>query len=130
VLPRAGTVSKLTAYIGGDGTAGTEQFRAMIYSDAAGSPGTLAGTTGSISVATTDPAQAWDFVFTKPLPLTPGRYWLCLQSAGTSEAARVYWMKQPNAGVYAGDAYNDGPSQSFGVASREDHANSIFATYS
>lgn len=97
-----------------------------IYSDNAGAPNALLGTSQEVSVT---PETAWrDFTFTVPVALVAGVYWLVVITDGW------IWIYKDagDANQYAwkDDTYSDGFSNPFGVpGAYYAYKASIYATY-
>ncbi len=121
------TASRVYAYVDGKGSAGGSQVvRAVLYRNAGG-PGSLV----TRSFAVTIPAGAsghWQPFYLAPaVSLSPGKYWLGLQSGATHGVARFAWDSQPKARQFNLDAFADGSSSAFGPAAVDDQLMSIYA---
>lgn len=120
-----GTVSKITSY--NSSASGTRAMIAGIYSDNAGAPDALKGTTDVTSITTT---AAWrDFNFAVAVSLTAGFYWL------TVLCGQVYNVWQMAGAVNqqadCSDTYVGGFADPFDGATLTyyDNTQSIYATY-
>ncbi len=115
----AGTVTKITAYIRGYGNA-----RAAIYSDLNGQPNSPIG--GATQQMTVPATAGWvDFVYSTPVSLQAGYYWLTLiYDSGCS------WFYS-SGGVSAWNwiTYSNEPVSTFGSHTDRTDAISIYATY-
>ena len=130
-LGEKGTVQKLSAYLRGSGTSGTQATRALIYADAAGVPGALAAVSDEVSIPYSAPKQWVDFGLPTAVTLPPGTYWLGLHAGPRSGDALVYYSYSAvtGAGELRYDPYADGPSDPFGTGTAKDRSISIYATY-
>jgi len=126
-LSEAGYVSKLSAYLGGGYTAGTQYIKGIIYADNAGSPGDLIAVTPEESFGSSEPTQWYEFIFSSLVYLPAGDYWLGLHWGGDNTMG---W-NLVGAGVvkYNADTYADGPTDPFGSTSDTVYMYTICATY-
>jgi hypothetical protein len=121
-LNEDGAVTKITAYISGAwGNPAT--VRAGIYSDSAGSPSRVKGTTGDTVVSAT--AGWYNFTFSTPLSLTAGTYHIGFYSG---DHDMVCYYNTGSTGQYNyknwrnfGDPYPGGSTQNWDI--------SVYATY-
>jgi hypothetical protein len=129
VLYDPANVVSLSAYLQGSGTTGTEELKAVIYTDAAGIPDARAAVSQEMRVSGTDPAAWITFALPSPVSLAPGVYWLgentgpsggVVQQAGDPLATDAAWNR---------DTYADGPSDPFGASMSYGLERSIYATY-
>ena len=112
-LSEAGDVSKLTIYVRGHNTGEDQVRRGVIYSDTAGSPNALKGTTAEITVTSAQAAGWVDLSFSPSVSLTPGDYWLGY-IVGANSAGSDTAYDASSEGVYNNDTYADGASDPFG----------------
>jgi hypothetical protein len=129
VLPVSGTVTKLSIYMDGNGSGvGDQLLKAVIYSDVAGVPTALLGT--SVEVTITDgQAPGWvDFTFSVPIDLLAGTYWLGLIAGDVSVTARYAYDTVTGALRYNGDTYVGGATNPFGATSTDVRQISVYAT--
>jgi hypothetical protein len=118
--PTAVDVAQIRAYIdGAAATSGSQPLRAVIYRDAAGSPGELIARTGELSVAARRAAGWATLSFPAPVRLTAGAYWIGLHSGGSTVVARYAGGSVTGALRFNADAYGDGSSNPFGAASSD-----------
>lgn len=123
-LSEDGDISKITLYCRAH--EGTSNVRCGIYSDDAGSPDALEGTSAEVSVST---SWAWrDFAFSPSISLLAGTYWLaCIFSV---RLYIVYDAGASNQWVDKADTYSDGFSDPFGTPAHwYAYEMSIYATY-
>lgn len=123
-LSEDGDVSKLTAYT--KGTLATENSKGVIYSDNAGEPEDLLGTSNSTSVSTT---AAWrDYTFASVVSLTAGDYWLGVVSDGPITS---YNETTGGSRRISNDSSYTSPVDPWNVGSDSagSHDTSVYATY-
>jgi hypothetical protein len=127
-LAEAGTVSKLTVYVGGQSS--TCNIIGVIYADNAGVPTTLVAQTPSTNVAG---AAGWhDLVFSSPVSLTGGYYHLGWLSGAATTLTTYYdaggthtW----NTGLQKSAPFYPTPPNTFVVEKQNAYTFSIYATY-
>jgi PKD repeat protein len=126
----ASNVTKLTGYISGLGKrTGSQVIRAVIYSDANGSPGALLGVSNEVSVKA---GQAWrwvDFTFPAPVPVAAGRIWMGYLAGTTSGLTQVRYDLASSVERFNKNSYSAGPSNPFGTATTGNERYSLYATY-
>ena len=116
-----GQVIKISLYVTAD--TGIWTGKAAIYSDNAGTPNALLGTSNAVTVNT---IGWWDFLFSVPIPVTSTSvYWLAiisgdLMSYGVSTAVSNF--------CYNADTYTDGFSDPFGAKTDVAYEACIYAT--
>ncbi len=113
-----GTLTKISAWMKGNGGAGSQQFRTMVYADAGGSPGALLATSATVTVAASDPAGNVDFAISPGVSLAAGDYWLAQQSGATSAKACLSQATgAAGTNVFNTDSFGNGPDDPFGSVS-------------
>lgn len=128
-LSETASVTKLTMYIRGTGS-GPQVCKAVIYSDAAGSPNALLGTGSEITIALSQ-AESWvDLPFPAPVALSPAAYWLGKIAGDNSGGMDVAFDVVTDAVAFNSDTYADGPSDPFGAPGLAAQERSVYATYS
>ncbi|MBI3931310.1 MAG: hypothetical protein HY325_04740 [Chloroflexi bacterium] len=125
-LSETGRVQSLTFY-GSTGGGAQSPFvvKMMVYSDSAGAPNALLGTTAEITISSTD--QWRTASFTSPISLAAGSYWL-VNHHGT-RVDMFYDTGTTNQAAANADTYSDGPSDPFGTPTYTARQYSIYATY-
>jgi lysophospholipase L1-like esterase len=126
-LGSSGSLTTLTAYLAGGSV--VSRLRGVVYVDAGGAPGALAGATPEVSVAAGRAGGWLDLPFASPLALPPGRYWLGYWYADSS--SRHFYATAAGAERYARAVYSStgSPPASFGSASSSSSSYSLYATY-
>ena len=120
-------VAKLRAYVDGRAaTSGSTLVRGLIYTDAAGVPGTLLARSSEVTVAAGSSTRWIDLRFASPPRLAPGKYWLSLHSGG-STAARYAAVTKTAALRGNNDSYADGATSPYGSTTVYDKEISMYA---
>ena len=128
-LSAAGSVTKLSIYLQPTGTSGTQVLKGVLYSDNAGSPGSLLGVTSQLSFSSAQAAGWYDLVFPSAVSLSAGNYWIGMISGSSSYAAGFRYASVSGSRAYNANSYTSGPSSSFGTANVDAELMSIYATY-
>lgn len=129
-LAVAGNVSKLSVYLQPTSTSGQETIEGLIYSDAAGSPGSLIATTSPLTFSSGDSAGWYDLKLATPPTLPAGSYWLGAITGGTNYVIGFRYDSVSGARVGNEDSYSNGPSSTFGATGWQDGDQmSMYATY-
>jgi hypothetical protein len=128
-LPQAGGVSKLTMYLAPTSTSGQQQIAGVIYSDAAGAPGSLLATSNQLTFHSTDAAGWYDLVFPSSVALPAGTYWIGLISGATGNVTGFRYSNVTGARALNTNSYTSGPTNPFGTATIDSEQMSIYATY-
>jgi hypothetical protein len=113
-LPASGAVTKITAYMKGNGGAGSQKFKAMIYAadGAGGAPGTLLATSQEATVAGNAAPGAVDFPISPSVSLAPGDYWIA-QLSGPDGAQACLSAGAAGLNNFNVNPYGSGPSNPF-----------------
>ena len=128
-LSVAGSVSKLTMYLAPTATSGQQLLQGLIYADQAGSPGALLGATSQFTFHSTDAAGWYDLVFSTPVALQAGTYWIGVISGGASNVTGFRYSNVSGARALNSNNYASGPSDPFGIPTIDSEQMSIYATY-
>ena len=133
-LPQAGSVTKLSAYLDGQGAGtGAQQMRMAIYADAGGTPGALKAVSTAVTIVDGQPPGWVDFALPTPVALPAGDYWLASHQGGptgTSNTIRRYRITGGwRACKFNADAFADGPTDPFGTPQNGNAIFSFTATY-
>lgn len=125
-LAEPALVNALAAYVGPVGSADAT-LRGVIYTDAAGAPTMLAGTTNEVLLSGSA-APAWvTLPMAAPRSLAPGTYWLGVHA---SAQASIAYQSATGATKFASDTYSDGTAATYsGSATTFTMQLSIYATY-
>jgi hypothetical protein len=130
VLPVAGKICKLTAYVDGNGSGvGAQVAKGIIYTDAAGTPSALVRTGHEVSIADGQAAAWVDFWFADPVIVPAATYWLGLIGGANTLTLQSYYDAVVGAEEWGTDNYFDDPSPTWGTNNaNEDKEHSIYAT--
>jgi hypothetical protein len=108
-------VERLRVYSQGQGGgAASVNVRAGIYSDTAGQPDALLGTTDVVALVQDDGPAFRDYTFATPLELAAGTYWIGVQ-VETSGRVKFFQGATADQMVEADDAYSDALENPFGA---------------
>jgi hypothetical protein len=108
VVPTRAAISKIAVYsVGQGGGAGACNVRAGIYSDVAGVPTTLLGSTAVVALNQADGPAFRDYSFATPVELAPGSYWIGVQ-VETGGRVSFYHGATADGVNNPQDAYSDG----------------------
>ncbi len=118
-LSAAGSVSKISAYVSGSGSA-----KCAIYSDSGGNPGSpIGGVTAQMSVPS---SAGWvDFTYSTPVSLSAGNYWLVLIYNGDGN----WYYNSGGTSAWKYVTYSNEPVSPFGSHTDRSDLISIYATY-
>jgi large repetitive protein len=114
----AGQLTKLVAYLSGNGTAATQKVRGIVYADNGGTPGAFLGVTQEVTVTGTQAANWIDLVFTAGPTVSAGPIWLGLWWGGASDNVAFIACDHTSGAKYqTGDTYSStgNPSDPFVV---------------
>jgi hypothetical protein len=124
-LPEAAQVQRIVAHLAPGSS--TSSVRGVIYADAAGTPSTLVGTTGSVVVANTSAPDWVPLPFAAPVSLAPGTYWL---GTHTMFQLGIAYQSAAGASKFNNDIFSDGPDATYaGGAQTFTLELSIYAEY-
>jgi subtilisin family serine protease len=128
-LGTAAHVSKLSIYLQPAGTSGTQLFEGLIYADTGGAPGALVAVSTPFTFSSSNPAGWYDLVFSSPVALSAGNYWIGIISGNTSHVAAFRWTSVGGSRDYNADSYTSGPSNPFGTPTIDSEEMSVYASY-
>jgi hypothetical protein len=128
-LERELTVVRVSAFLSGRGSSGSQSVRAVVYSDSGGSPASLMATSQEASIPYNAAANWNDFALPQPVTLQPGDYWLGLHSGPSTGDALINYAftSSPAAQRTKSDLYSDGPADVFGNGNAQDRSMAIYA---
>jgi len=128
-LSVAGSVSKLSMYLAPTATSGQQVLKGVIYADQAGSPGALLGVSSELTFHSTDQAGWYDLVFSAPVALQAGTYWIGVISGASANVTGFRYSNVNGIRAFNTNSYAAGPSNPFGTATVDSEQMSIYATY-
>jgi hypothetical protein len=132
-LPRSGVVTDLRVDVGRNnedfGPPPGQLIRGVIYSDSAGSPNTLLGTSDEVNRDSWNMREWLDLTFSTGVALTAGTYWLGIHAGAQDNGSFFYFDTLAGKWAYNFDTYADGAGAGFGTATTQVKNLSIYATY-
>ncbi|MCW3028692.1 MAG: hypothetical protein JWN81_1903 [Solirubrobacterales bacterium] len=128
-LSAPGSVTKLSIYLAPTGTAGQQLLKGLIYADSSGAPGALVAVSQPLTFTGTSAAGWYDLVFSSPVKLAAGNYWIGIITGATSHVAGFRFDNVSGARDYNANTYTAGPSNPFGTPSVDTEQASLYATY-
>jgi hypothetical protein len=130
-LTVAGSVTKLSLYaIPGVNSPNPQALMGVIYSDSGGSPAALLATGTEVTYRGNVNGSGWfDLPFASPVTLPPGTYWLGFITGESSEGIGYVYDRVPNSRAYNPNPFESGPTDPFGLATKDSQQASIYATY-
>jgi hypothetical protein len=121
-------VRSIRAYIGGQNNNSTAQnIRAGIYSDVAGAPTTLLGTSNAVSVVGNAQPTWVEFTFPTNVEISAGNYWIGVQESTTGSHFLYYTTSATVNYDSNADTYGDGLATPFGAPTTTLGVPSIYA---
>ncbi|HEY4450506.1 MAG TPA: S8 family serine peptidase [Solirubrobacteraceae bacterium] len=128
-LPVAGSVTKLSTYLAPTSTTGQQVLKGVIYADNGGAPGALLGVSQQLTFLSSNAAGWYDMVFSSPITLAAGNYWIGLITGSTAGVAGFRYTSVAGSRDFNTNSYPSGPSNPFGAASTDGEQPSLYATY-
>jgi hypothetical protein len=128
-LPVAGSVSKLSVYLAPTTNQGQQVLEGILYTNAAGKPGNLLGTTAPLAFSSSNAAGWYDLSFATPLNLAAGSYWIGVITGETGKVAGFRYDSVGGSRDWNANTYTSGPSNPFGAVTTDSEQTSLYATY-
>ncbi len=128
-LPTASTLVFVNVYLAPTGTPGQQEITGVVYSDAGGVPGTLLGRTGALTFTSTDRPDWYSVLFSTPLTLRAGSYWIGIITGAKSNVASFRYETIPGRGVYNANSYSAGPTDPFGPITTDSRQMALWSLY-
>lgn len=126
-LSARAAVETIRAYsVGQGGGAGGCNVRAGIYTDVAGVPSVLLGSSAVTALNQGDGPAFRDYTFSTPVELAAGSYWIGVQ-VETSSRVNFYRLGTANLTASATDAYADGLAAAFGAVTNNNGPMVVYA---
>jgi hypothetical protein len=122
-------VSKLSIYLAPTATVGQQLLKGLIYADSSTAPGTLLGVSEPLTFKSTNTAGWYDLVFSAPVKLAAGNYWIGVITGASSYVAGFRYDAVTGARDYNANTYTSGPTNPFGTPSIDPEQTSLYATY-
>ncbi|HWW91136.1 MAG TPA: hypothetical protein VNY35_10200, partial [Solirubrobacteraceae bacterium] len=111
------------------GPAGQQVLKGLIYADSSNAPGALLGVTEQVTFKSTNTAGWYDFVFSAPVKLAAGNYWLGVMNGGSAGITSFRYDTVSASRDYNANSYSAGPTNPFGAPTIDAEQMSIYATY-
>lgn len=124
-LTEVAVVSRLSVYL--FVAAGSTLCKAVIYSDSGGAPDALLGESAQVTIP--EVPMWYDFIFTAPVTLVAGSYWLGFIYEGANAPNFYLDAGAADQFAYNNDVYSNGAADPFGAPSYFAWKISIYATY-
>jgi hypothetical protein len=128
-LTSAGSVTKLSIYLAPTSTTGQQVLKGLIYADSSNAPGALLGTSEQLTYKNTNSAGWYDLVFSSPVKLAVGNYWIGVITGATSNVAGFRYDSVAASRDYNTNTYTSGPTNPFGSVTIDAKQASLYATY-
>ncbi len=128
-LATAGSVTKLSIYLAPSGTSGQQLMKGLIYADASNAPGALLGVSEQLTFKSTNSAGWYDLVFSAPVKLAAGNYWIGVITGATAYVASIRYDSVAGSRDYNANTYTSGPTNPFGTPTTDAEQASLYATY-
>ncbi len=123
-----GSVTKLSVYLEAHAT-GQQVLKGLIYTDNAGTPAALLGTSQQLTFASTSAAGWYDLTFASPVKLAAGTYWIGVLTGATNGVAGFRYDTVTGSRDYNTNTFATGPSNPFGAVTTDGEQTSLYATY-
>jgi hypothetical protein len=128
-LSSAGSVTKLSIYLAPTSTTGQQVLKGLIYADSSNAPGALLGTSEQLTFKNTNSTGWYDLVFSSPVKLAVGNYWIGVITGATSNVAGFRYDSVAASRDYNSNTYTSGPTNPFGSVTTDAKQASLYATY-
>jgi hypothetical protein len=122
-------VSKLSIYLAPAGPSGQQLLKGVIYADASSAPGALLGVSEQLTFKSTNAAGWYDLVFSTPVKLAAGNYWIGVITGATAGVAGFRYTSVAGSRDYNANTYASGPTNPFGTPTIDTEQQSLYATY-
>jgi hypothetical protein len=110
-------------------TSGQQLLEGVLYSDAAGKPSGLLGTTSPLTFSSTKAAGWYDLTFPTPIKLAAGSYWIGVLAGQASRVVGFRYDSVAGSRDWNANTYSSGPSNPFGPVTVDSRQTSLYATY-
>lgn len=129
VVPYNALVNEISVYLAPTSHFGSQLVKGIFYADNKGKPGALVGTTGKLTFTSKSPAGWYHLVFTTPLKVAAGNYWIGIITGSTSLVGGERYDSVSGAEDYNYNTYTSGPSNPFGSFTTTNEQMSLYATF-
>ena len=128
-LSETGAVSKLCAYLDGNGgVSGSQRYRFALYRDSGGVPGAKVFETREQQISSGTAAR-WYCAGAPVFPVAAGSYWIAIHTAGTAGVIRDYYDGTGSNWYGNADSFNDGAAPTFGAGNAGGGTMTLSAEY-
>jgi hypothetical protein len=128
-LANAGVISKLCAYMDGNGgVTGAQEYRLALYRDNGGVPGAKLFETNYPQSVQSGTAARWYCEEAPVFPVSAGSYWIAIHTGGNAGLIRDFYDGAANWYGNA-DSFADGAANSFGTGNAGSGTMSLYAEY-
>ena len=128
-LSTAGSVTKLSIYLAPTTVSGQQLMNGLIYADTGGAPGALLAVSEQLTFKSTNAAGWYDLVFSPPVKLAAGNYWLGMITGAKDGVAGFRYDSVTGSRDYNANTYTAGPTNPFGSVIVDSEQMSLYATY-
>ncbi|HEV7584507.1 MAG TPA: S8 family serine peptidase [Solirubrobacteraceae bacterium] len=130
-LPAAGSVSRLSVYaVPGLKSPSPQALKAVVYADSGGSPGALVATGTEVTYIGSTNGSGWfTLPFPSPVSLSAGTYWIGFITGANTEGMGYRYDSVANSRAFNENSYAAGPTDPFGVATKDSEQASLYADY-
>ena len=128
-LAEPGTVTKLTVYLVPTATSGSQVMKGIIYADTGTAPGALVAVTEQFTFKSTNVAGWYELLFSAPVKLAAGNYWIGVMTGATAGVAAFRWDSVAASRDWNTNTFASGPSNPFGTVTTDAEQTSLYATY-
>jgi len=128
-LTTAGAVTKLSVYLAPTSTSGSQVMKGLIYADTGTAPGALLGVSEQLTFKSTNVAGWYELVFSSPVNLAAGNYWIGVMTGATASVAGFRFDSVTGSRDYNANTFASGPTNPFGSPTTDAEQTSLYATY-
>jgi hypothetical protein len=130
VLSGSGGVANLEVYAVPGFSSNQQALKAVIYTDAGGTPGALLATGLEATYKGNVNGSGWfELPFAAPVHVTAATYWIGFVTGPTSGGMGYAYEELAGSRAYNQNPFAAGPTEAFGAAKRDSENASIYATY-
>jgi hypothetical protein len=128
-LAEPGSVTKLSVYLVPTATSGQQLMKGLIYADTGTAPGALLAVSEQFTFKSTNVAGWYELVFSSPVKLAAGNYWIGVMTGATAGVAGFRYDSVTGSRDWNANAYASGPTNPFGSITSDSERTSLYATY-
>jgi hypothetical protein len=128
-VPFNAIVTKLTMYLQPGAKSGSQLIKGIFYEDSKGKPTKRLGVSEQLAFKSTDKAGWYDLLFSAPLKLTAGSYWIGIITGARANVGAERFDSVASAQDVNNNSYTTGPSDPFGSFKVNNEEMSLYATF-